>query len=27
MKLHFVVAKLIESPGKNNSLLFHSKLF
>jgi len=23
----FVVAKIIGSPGKNDSLLFHSKLF
>jgi len=27
MELLFVVAKKIGSPGKNDSLLFHSKLF
>jgi len=27
MELLFVVAKLVGSPGKNDSLLFHSKLF
>jgi len=27
MELLFVVAKIIGSPGKNDSLLFHSKLF
>ena len=27
MELLFVIAKIIGSPGKNDSLLFHSKLF
>jgi len=27
MELLFVAAKIIGSPGKNGSLLFHSKLF
>jgi len=27
MEQLFVVAKIIESPGKNDCLLFHSKLF
>jgi len=27
MEALFVVAKIIGSPGKNDSLLFHSKLF